>query len=258
MGSARGATVLAVRLDRSSALPLHYQLQHELRGAIERGDLAPDEALPGEPQLVLLAGVSRPTVRQAIAQLVREGLLRRERGRGTFASDEALHVRLAADAPGGAALRALSLGTRIQPSCIRRTVAPDDVRQCLALTHGEEVVEVVGLRVAEATPVAYVRADVCTRLVPSIERAELAERSFAEVVEQRSGLRFSRGELSPAAVTIAADVAQAIGAQPGGPALRLEVVGFAGELPMACSRTVVPAEHRRFRFDLTPEDVVGG
>lgn len=76
--------MITLQMDRRSPLPLHYQLQQALRAAVIEGRLAPGDALPSEPDLAQQTGVSRTTVRQAIEQLVREGLLRREQGRGTF------------------------------------------------------------------------------------------------------------------------------------------------------------------------------
>ena len=76
--------MITLQMDRRSPLPLHHQLQQALRAAVLEGRLAPGDALPSEPDLAQQTGVSRTTVRQAIEQLVREGLLRREQGRGTF------------------------------------------------------------------------------------------------------------------------------------------------------------------------------
>src|SRR6476620_1853084 len=79
--------VIELDLDRRIPVPLYYQLQQQLRQAILDGAIATGASLPPEPDLAVSAGVSRFTVRQAVEQLVREGLVRRERGRGTVVSD---------------------------------------------------------------------------------------------------------------------------------------------------------------------------
>ena len=76
--------MLTIRLDRGSPIPLYYQIQQQLRDAILSGDLAPGDPIPPEPSLAADAAVSRFTIRQAIDDLVREGLVVRHRGRGTF------------------------------------------------------------------------------------------------------------------------------------------------------------------------------
>src|SRR3954451_4511560 len=70
-------------LDRSSPVPLYYQLAQQLEGAIEHGRLAPGSLLGNEIELAGRLGLSRPTVRQAIQSLVDKGLLVRRRGVGT-------------------------------------------------------------------------------------------------------------------------------------------------------------------------------
>ncbi|MBW3605320.1 MAG: GntR family transcriptional regulator [Actinobacteria bacterium] len=65
--------------------PAKYQrIADELRAAIHRGDHQPGDVLPSESQLCDTYGVSRPTVRHAVAILRSEGLLDVEHGRGAF------------------------------------------------------------------------------------------------------------------------------------------------------------------------------
>ena len=71
------------RIDRSSPLPLYSQLKAILLQKIEL-EWRPGELIPGESALEETCGLSRITVRQALAELVNEGYLYRQRGRGTF------------------------------------------------------------------------------------------------------------------------------------------------------------------------------
>ena len=72
------------KLDDQSSLPLYQQLQRALRQAIETRVLGPDDALPPERDLATDFSVSRITVRKAIDGLVKEGMLVRRQGSGTF------------------------------------------------------------------------------------------------------------------------------------------------------------------------------
>src|SRR5437764_14767093 len=71
-------------LERSNPLPLYYQLKEVLKQQIRAGPLAPHIAIPSEPELVNSYHVSRATVRQALSELVHEGLLYRQHGIGTL------------------------------------------------------------------------------------------------------------------------------------------------------------------------------
>lgn len=92
-GSARE---LAITLERNSPVPLYYQLAQSIEQAILSGDLAPGDRLENELSLTTRLGLSRPTARQAIQELVKKGLLVRKRGVGTqvvrsqFSRDERL------------------------------------------------------------------------------------------------------------------------------------------------------------------------
>ena len=74
---------LTVDLDRSSPVPLYFQVSRQIEAAIERGDLGPGDRLENEISLADRWGLSRPTMRRAIEELVDKGLLVRRRGIGT-------------------------------------------------------------------------------------------------------------------------------------------------------------------------------
>ncbi|HEY6739521.1 MAG TPA: GntR family transcriptional regulator, partial [Actinopolymorphaceae bacterium] len=71
-------------LDRDSPVPLYHQLEQALLRLVTTETMAAGSRFPSETELCARFGVTRPTVRQALDRLVRVGVLRRERGRGTF------------------------------------------------------------------------------------------------------------------------------------------------------------------------------
>jgi ABC-type glycerol-3-phosphate transport system substrate-binding protein len=75
-------------LDKSSPIPLHWQLREQLRRKIERGELRSGERLPTEQEFCEALGISRSPVRQALEDLAREGWIARRRGAGTYVSDQ--------------------------------------------------------------------------------------------------------------------------------------------------------------------------
>jgi len=74
---------LDIALDRNSPVPLYHQLAQSIEHAINTGVLAPGDRLENELSLTSRLGLSRPTARQAIQELVKKGLLVRKRGVGT-------------------------------------------------------------------------------------------------------------------------------------------------------------------------------
>jgi DNA-binding GntR family transcriptional regulator len=74
---------LRLTVDRSSPVPLYFQVAAQLEQAIVDGELGPGERVPNEMTLAGELGLSRPTMRQALQTLVDKGMLVRKRGVGT-------------------------------------------------------------------------------------------------------------------------------------------------------------------------------
>jgi DNA-binding GntR family transcriptional regulator len=83
-----------VELDRSSPVPLYYQLAQAIEAAIRDGDLAPGDRFENELALAKRLTLSRPTTRRAIQELVNKGLLVRKRGVGTQVVQSPVHRRV--------------------------------------------------------------------------------------------------------------------------------------------------------------------
>jgi len=76
----------SIKLEKDVPIPLYYQLKKQLLVLIDGAVLKDGDMLPPENELSELLGVSRPTVRQAFGELVKEGYLRRYKGKGTYVS----------------------------------------------------------------------------------------------------------------------------------------------------------------------------
>jgi GntR family transcriptional regulator len=75
-------------------IPRYHQLARILREKIQSGEWEPQSAIPSERQLEQQYRISRPTIRQAIELLIREGYLYREHGKGTFVMPQKLQKGL--------------------------------------------------------------------------------------------------------------------------------------------------------------------
>jgi DNA-binding GntR family transcriptional regulator len=84
---------LDIRMDRGSPVPLYHQLAEQLSHAITSGALEPGDPFENEIALAERLGLSRPTVRRAIHELVSQGLLLRRRGLGTTVANRQIHRR---------------------------------------------------------------------------------------------------------------------------------------------------------------------
>ncbi|MCY3947369.1 MAG: GntR family transcriptional regulator [Anaerolineaceae bacterium] len=82
-----------LQVDHDSLVPLHTQLQRQLRNLIVSGQWKPGTRLPSENQLHRNLNISRSTVRQAFSEARHEGLIERIPGRGTFVAEPAPESR---------------------------------------------------------------------------------------------------------------------------------------------------------------------
>jgi GntR family transcriptional regulator len=149
-------------LDRRSPLPLYAQIKQRLIGLILRWD-QPDRRFYSDEQLCGFFCVSRDTVRQALSELVRDGMLTRSRGLGTFVSLRKLEERFG---PGMDFIRQWEVaGTPIQPTLLvfERCGADEQVAAALEIEAGAQVLFIKRTRAAARVPVAidyrYLPAD---------------------------------------------------------------------------------------------------
>jgi DNA-binding GntR family transcriptional regulator len=142
-----------IRVDRSSPVPLYYQVAQRLEELIEAGQMPPGYRLENEIALADQLGLSRPTMRQAIQHLVDKGLLVRKRGVGT----QVVHGRVRRQVELSSLYDDLDRAHR-QPRTevlsFAEIVAPDEVAVALHLPAGSRVVAVERLRYAQDEPLA--------------------------------------------------------------------------------------------------------
>lgn len=82
-----------ITIRRDGAGPLYVQVAEQLRAAVDEGLLRPGDPFENEVALAARLGLSRPTIRRAIAELVAQGLLLRRRGAGTIVANRQIHRR---------------------------------------------------------------------------------------------------------------------------------------------------------------------
>ncbi len=139
-------------LHSDSASPLYRQLMQRIRADIASGVYPVHSRIPSEAELGETYQVSRVTVRKALAELTREGLLRRMQGKGTYVCAPRLRTNLreVTSFHEACLMMGCNPGTRVISAQTARV--EEEIRQSLAL-QGEEAVEIIRLRTADDAPV---------------------------------------------------------------------------------------------------------
>ncbi|MFE9555262.1 GntR family transcriptional regulator [Streptomyces sp. NPDC006703] len=152
-------------MDRTSPVPLYFQLSQQLEAAIEKGILTPGSLLGNEIDLANRLGLSRPTVRQAIQALVDKGLLVRRRGVGT----QVVHSQVKRPLELSSLFDDLeAAGQKPATTVLRNTFEPAtaEVAAALGVPQGSDVHLVERLRYAHGEPMARLRNHLPTGLLP--------------------------------------------------------------------------------------------
>lgn len=153
MGRRGGRLVPDVVLDRTSPVPLYFQVATRLQQQIEEGEIPVGGRLENEVDLADRLGVSRPTMRRAISYLVERGMLIRKRGVGT----QVVHPKVRRPVEltslyDDLARSGQSPRTEIRELDVRP--APDRIAEALGIPCGAEVTWIERLRFAGEEPLA--------------------------------------------------------------------------------------------------------
>lgn len=245
---------VAAPLRRSAEQPVYRQLQDLIRSRVAAGTWKPGEMIPTEKNLAQQFGVARMTVRQATEGLMREGLLVRVRGRGTFVTHPRVERELARmhsfteDMHG----RGLSTFTRL---LARRVVpAPDEVSEALRLGRREAVIYLQRLRFADDLPMALETSYLNYEHCHGILDADLETGSLYRFLEEQALLRLSHATQELRAALPSRGDATLLQVSWRQPVLVIEQTTHAdgpeGERPLICGRTVYRADRYHFRLEV--------
>lgn len=176
------------RVDRRRPEPLWHQAEATIRAAIDRGAWSPGTQIPGEDQLTELLGVSRITVRHAMRNLEAAGLLRRERGRGTFVRESRLVAGTRALTSFTEELSASGLVVTSKVLSARRTPATAKTAEALEIEPRTPVTRIRRLRLGGGQPIGLQTAHLRIDRVPDLPTAALADGSLYALLRDRYGI----------------------------------------------------------------------
>ncbi|WP_251636895.1 GntR family transcriptional regulator [Sporosarcina sp. NCCP-2716] len=171
-------------VDKQSAIPIYVQIEELLRERIAEGTYPVNSLIPSERDLSAQFGVSRMTVRQALLNLVKEGLLYREKGRGTFVAEEKMEQPLNGLTSFTEDMKARGFvpGTKLIGFSI---VQPDaQIAAKLGLDGEASVYKIIRIRYADNTPMAIERSFLPVGLLPELTEEALQGSLYAYIEQQ--------------------------------------------------------------------------
>ncbi|HEY4007398.1 MAG TPA: GntR family transcriptional regulator [Pseudonocardia sp.] len=217
--------------------------------------MEPGEPLPPERELAAEIGVSRTTLRRALAELVSAGALRSRPGAGMFAVGPKIAQGLTATSFTEDMLaRGLRPGARL----VSFTVIPAGARlgRRLELSPSEEVLRVLRVRLADDEPMAVELLHVPAQLVPGLDADLLSGASFYQLLAQRYGLSVAGGRQSIEPTVTDREESNLLGVALHSPALLFERTSRdAGGRVLEFVRSVYRGDRYRIETAITPSMV---
>lgn len=176
------------RPDRRRPEPLWHQVEASIRRNISDGHWPAGSRIPGEEELTELLGVSRITVRHALATLATAGVLRKEHGRGTFVRTPRLVAGTRTVTSFSDEMAALGVEVRTELLDVGVVSATETVAEVLELDAGDDVVKLRRLRCGNDEPIGVQTALLPVHRVPGLLQEEGLSGSLYELLRQRYGL----------------------------------------------------------------------
>src|SRR5215210_2655717 len=213
-----------VTLDHRSPVPLYHQAAQALEAAIEDGRLPRGSKLGGEVELATRLGISRPTMRAAMKQLVDKGLLVRRRGIGTIVAPKPVRRAVALTSLYDD-LKEAGREPRTRVLALEEASCPPDVAEHLGLRPAAPVLRFERLRVAGPDPIALMNNVVPVGLL-EIEKEDL-ERTGLYDLFRESGIAPHVATQRVGACKAGAGEAELLEIEPGDPVLTMTRVAYA-------------------------------
>ena len=207
-------------------LPYYQQLYDLLHKNIIGGMWRPGDMLPSETELIDQFQVSRITVRQALAMLVKDGLIYRRRGLGTFVTVPKIEQGLNRIISFSEDMRrrGFQAGTAVLSSGLLS--APPEIADKLAVSSGEEIAYLERLRLADGEPMSLEISHLIHRLCPGILEKDFAQSPLREALEQDYNLILKHAKQQIRAIAAPEELAQKLSVAAGAPLFYIERVSF--------------------------------
>lgn len=245
-------------IDPNQVVPLYHQIYLILREQILEGRFE-SVPLPGELMLAEQFKVSRVTMRRALQDLVKEGLIARGRGKGTFVKPRREVMRSGAASPTPADnLVSLDSGAIVEVVEVARVSAMPDILDQLRLTNREQLQKIVRVLSVRGQPVGHFTTFIPESVARTFSRRELQVRPIAELLEE-SGVELGQSTQSLSAKLADSHVASLLETPVGAPLLAVTrlLLSQTGK-PVLLARALYRPDRYEHRADMIQNDHARG
>ena len=235
-----------------SHVPYYIQLIDILKEKIQLAEWIPGDQIPGEQDLCEHYQVSRTVVRQALREMEYEGVISRQKGKGTFISLPKISEGLVQKLTGfyqDMVERGLKPGTKV----LHQNVIPsnDKIARFLNIKPGELVIDIQRLRFINEEPIQLVTTYIPHEICPELASVDLTNQSLYEFLEKEYGIFITKGQRYIEAVLANDHEAALLGIERGDPLLMLDSVSYSESgQPVEYYHALHRGDRSRFEVEL--------
>lgn len=168
------------QVDKSSPVPMYFQIKQEIIKLIKSNIYATGEQLPTEMEFCKALDISRPTIRQALQELINEGYIYRQKAKGTFVSKpkvEGFFFKQLASYNDEMHQLGLTPSTNVLLQEVEE--ANEEVVEALKLTENRKVLHLVRLRFADGEPMVHVHTYIPCSVFPKISEYDFSQQNMS-------------------------------------------------------------------------------
>ena len=242
------------KIDKEVPIPMYYQIKQSILSAIQEEKLKGGDALPTELEFCENCNVSRPTIRQALSELVTEGYLYRLKGKGTFVAQPKIEARFLNKLQSFSQemiQKELTPSTRVMS--FRIIEGNGQINKKLNLDPHEKLLYLERLRYTNGEPIIYLETYIPYRLFSEFLTRDLENNSLYTLMEELNNLRVDRVQREIEAVNATTNVAKLLEISKGKAVCLVTTVAYANKeesIPVEYSVARYRGDRNKFSVEL--------
>jgi len=237
-------------IDREDRQKLYLQLYEILRKKIESGEWAVGSQIPTEENLCRMFNVSRATVRTAILELVRQGYLKRQQGKGTFIFRNVVTEGLSMVTSFTESFldESLNISTGVLSRTVMMPVDNLDIK--LDIPEDKHVIYIKRLHLMDGKPVMLQENYVPYNICPLLLEADIEHVSLLDLFERRYGIRITKVKNDIDIAYVNTDEGRVLKVRENSPALLLTQYFYSGDTVFMHARSVMRPDRFQISIEL--------
>jgi GntR family transcriptional regulator len=240
------------------SIPLYARIESLLRSKILSGQYEPGQKLPTAEELAAEFRVSKITIKGALANLQREGLIIGKQGKGTFVAESIPVTKqfLITGAIHDVLLDAARYEVQTsEPRVITvgETRVPKVLQTFFKVSNDHEIGWIERIRLLKGVPIYFVENFMSPDIAKSLTKTELSKKPLLKIIKEKNGTSIGRGEMYLEAVPAESDIARLLDCQTYDPLIHIQVYYWlsTGE-PLETANSYMRADYFKYKTEIDP------